>query len=162
MVSVNESYLWLFDVASGERTLITPKGGSEKTVYGGGRFGRDGRWIQVVSDRRDEFLRLASIDLGTGQYRPPTGGIDWDVYEYDVSPDGLGYLADGRWRMSEATTSGTGSLPASQSRTSVGHTPSFSASRACPHEMRFSSRLNCAGVNAPPIVVPMLPRDERV
>src|SRR3989475_9380324 len=59
------------------------------------------------------------------------------------------YLADGRLRMSEATTSGTGSLPASHSRTSVGHTPSFWASRACPQAMRRNSRFSCAGVNAP-------------
>src|SRR5204862_1182107 len=65
----------------------------------------------------------------------------------------LDYLADGRLRMSEATTSGTGSLPVSHSRTSVGHTPSFWASRACPHAMRRNSRFSCAGVNLPPIVV---------
>src|SRR5712691_8047976 len=50
--------------------------------------------------------------------------------------------------MSEATISGTGSLPASQSRTSLGHTPSFCASRTCPHAMRRNSRLSCAGVNS--------------
>src|SRR5688572_20174495 len=54
--------------------------------------------------------------------------------------------------MSEATTSGTGSFPKSQSRTSAGHTPSFSASRAFPHDRRRNSRFNCAGVNVPPIV----------
>jgi len=59
------------------------------------------------------------------------------------------YLADGRLRMSEATTSGTGSLPASHSRTSVGHTPSFWASRACPQAMRRNSRFSCAEVNVP-------------
>ncbi len=49
--------------------------------------------------------------------------------------------------MSEATSSGTGSLPASQSRTSLGHTPSFWARRTCPQAMRRNSRLSCAGVN---------------
>jgi hypothetical protein len=52
------------------------------------------------------------------------------------------YGAEGKRRMSEATTSGTGSFPDSQSRTSVGHTPSFSASRAFPHEMRRNSRFS--------------------
>ena len=58
--------------------------------------------------------------------------------------------------MSEATISGTGTFPKSQSRTSVGHTPSFSAKRAFPHAMRRNSRFSCAGVNVPPVVEPML------
>src|SRR2546430_13461727 len=59
-------------------------------------------------------------------------------------PGGLGahYFADGKWRMSEATISGTGSFPESQSWTSVGHTPSFSASRTFTHEMRSNSRFS--------------------
>jgi hypothetical protein len=60
--------------------------------------------------------------------------------------------------MSEATTSGTGFFPESQSRTSVGHTPSFLASRAFPHAMRRNSRFSCAGVKLPPIVERMLSR----
>src|SRR5437764_5042783 len=57
--------------------------------------------------------------------------------------------------MSEATSSGTGSLPASQSRTSLGHTPSFCASRTCPQAMRRNSRLSCAGVNSAHPVSPL-------
>ncbi|HVQ29312.1 MAG TPA: hypothetical protein VMV21_07035, partial [Vicinamibacteria bacterium] len=33
-ISANESYLWLVDVASGEKRLLTPKGGAEKVSYG--------------------------------------------------------------------------------------------------------------------------------
>ncbi len=62
--------------------------------------------------------------------------------------------------MSEATTSGTGSLPASQSRTSLGHTPSLWASRTCPQAMRSNSRLSCAGVNVPSDSWRTVPRDE--
>src|SRR6266550_2021830 len=57
--------------------------------------------------------------------------------------------------MSEATRSGTGSLPASQSRTSLGHTPSFRASRTCPQAIRRNSRLSCAGVNSAQPVSPL-------
>lgn len=52
------------------------------------------------------------------------------------------YFAVGKRRMSKATTSGTGSFPKSQSCTSRGHTPSFSASRAFPHEIRRNSRFS--------------------
>src|SRR5713101_278763 len=67
----------------------------------------------------------------------------------------IDYLAEGRWRISKATTSGTGSLPASQSRTSLGHTPSFWASRTCPQAMRRNSRLSCAGVTSAHPVSPL-------
>ncbi|HZP63636.1 MAG TPA: hypothetical protein VFB28_09505 [Terriglobales bacterium] len=32
-ISANESYLWLVDSSTGEKTLITPKGGNEKIAY---------------------------------------------------------------------------------------------------------------------------------
>src|SRR6266851_8563344 len=73
-----------------------------------------------------------------GPYSPRAGGF-LDTVGEDCE--------EGRWRISEATTSGTGSLPASQSRTSLGHTPSFWASRTCPQAMRCNSRLSCAGFN---------------
>ncbi len=47
--------------------------------------------------------------------------------------------------MSKATIAGTGSSPASQRRTSLGHTPSFRARTACPQAMRRSSRFSCVG-----------------
>src|SRR5467141_4555358 len=59
--------------------------------------------------------------------------------------------------MSDATKGGTGCLPASQSRTSVGQTPSLWASRACPQARRRNSRFSCAAVKSPPIVGQLLP-----
>jgi dipeptidyl aminopeptidase/acylaminoacyl peptidase len=87
-ISITESYLWLVDVDGGERTLLTSKEGLEKAAYRGGRFGPDGKGIYVVTDRGSEFRRLASIDMATGRYRFLTTDIPWDVYQYDVSPDG--------------------------------------------------------------------------
>ena len=39
-ISINESYLWLVDVATGERDALTPKGGKEKVVVWGRRVQR--------------------------------------------------------------------------------------------------------------------------
>src|SRR4029079_5604915 len=39
-VSMNESYLWLVDVATGEKSLVTPKRGSENVAYGDAQFSR--------------------------------------------------------------------------------------------------------------------------
>ena len=87
-VSVNESYLWMVDTKSGEKTLITPKNGKEKISYQGGVFSKDGKGLYVVSDRDSEFSRLAYVDLATSQPTYLTSQIPWDVEDYDLSEDG--------------------------------------------------------------------------
>ncbi len=87
-VSVNESYLWLVDTRSGEKTLITPKNGKEKISYQGGVFSKDGKGLYVVSDRDSEFSRLAYVDLATSQPTYLTSQIPWDVEDFDLSKDG--------------------------------------------------------------------------
>ena len=42
-VSVNESYVWLIDVATGNKTLVTPRGGDEKSAYDAAQFAKDGK-----------------------------------------------------------------------------------------------------------------------
>jgi dipeptidyl aminopeptidase/acylaminoacyl peptidase len=87
-VSINEGYLWLFDVAGGRRTLVTPKNGADKISHGHARFRRDGKGVYAVTDRDSEFRRLACIDLAGRQYTFLTKHINWDVYEFEPSPDG--------------------------------------------------------------------------
>lgn len=87
-VSVVESYLWLIDVATGGKKLITPKGGAEKIAYGGARFAKDGRGLFVATDRGGEFQRLARLDLQSGEHAFLTDDIPWDVEEFDLSRDG--------------------------------------------------------------------------
>lgn len=87
-VSANESCLWIFDAATGEKSLVTPKGGAEKVAYGAAQFRTDGRGIYVTADRGSEFRRLAYIDLLRNEHTFLTGHIQWDVDEFDLSPDG--------------------------------------------------------------------------
>ncbi|MEN3333491.1 MAG: hypothetical protein V7641_2856 [Blastocatellia bacterium] len=87
-ISANESYLWLVDVASGEKTLITPKGETEKVAYSNARFSKDGKGIYVTTDRASEFQRLAYIDLATKKHAYLTDDIKWDVDEFSLSWDG--------------------------------------------------------------------------
>jgi dipeptidyl aminopeptidase/acylaminoacyl peptidase len=87
-ISANESYIWLVNATTGEKTLLTPKGGAEKVAYGGGQFSKDGQGIYVTTDRDSEFQRLAYIDLATKQHKFLTDHIKWDVDEFDLSPDG--------------------------------------------------------------------------
>lgn len=87
-VSVNESYVWVVDVATGAKTLATPKGGAEKVAYGGPRWSADGKGIYVTTDRESEFQRLAYLDLATGRHTYLTSHIPWDVDDFALSPDG--------------------------------------------------------------------------
>ncbi len=91
-ISANESYLWLFDVATGQRTALTPRDPAAKTtaLWSGGRFSKDGKGLFVVTDKGGEFQRLAWMDLSTKQLTYIGGGADarWDVDSFDLSRDG--------------------------------------------------------------------------
>ena len=86
-LSVNESNIWLVDVATGAKTLSTPKG-AEQVAYGGARFSSDGKGLYVTTDRESEFQRLAHLDLATGKHSYLTSHIPWDVDSFALSPDG--------------------------------------------------------------------------
>ena len=87
-ISVNETYLWLFDTAAGEKTELTPRNTLEKIAYFNARFSKDGKGVYFTSDKDSEFQRLAYLDLSTRQTKVLTGGIPWDVDEFALSWDG--------------------------------------------------------------------------
>jgi dipeptidyl aminopeptidase/acylaminoacyl peptidase len=87
-ISANESYAWLVDVATGEKTLLTPKGGGEKISYTGAAFSKDGKGIYVTTDKDSEFQRLAYFDLATKEHMYLTDHIKWDVESFALSRDG--------------------------------------------------------------------------
>jgi dipeptidyl aminopeptidase/acylaminoacyl peptidase len=87
-VSINETYLWVADVATGEKTRVTPKVEGELVSYRGAQWSADGKGLWVTTDRESEFQRLAYLDLASGKHRYYTTDIRWDVALFDVSPDG--------------------------------------------------------------------------
>ena len=95
-LSINESYLWLVDTATGQKTELTPRNAAEKVSYGEARFGKDGKGIYVTTDRDSEFHRLAYIDLETKQPTFLTTSIHWDVETFDLAHDGklLAFVTD--------------------------------------------------------------------
>ncbi len=86
-LSANESNGYIVDVATGEKTLLTPKG-AEKVSYGGAKFSKDGKGAYVTTDKESEFQRLAYIDFATKQHTYLTDHIKWDVDDFEISPDG--------------------------------------------------------------------------
>ena len=87
-VSINESYLWLADVESGEKKIITPRGSDEKIAYEPIAFSKDGKGIYVATDRDSEFMRLAYLDLASGKHTFLVTDIPWDVESAALSHDG--------------------------------------------------------------------------
>jgi dipeptidyl aminopeptidase/acylaminoacyl peptidase len=87
-LSINESYLWLVDTATGEKTALTPRNAAEKVSYSEARFTKDGKGIYVTTDKDSEFQRLAYIDLETKEPTCLTTSIHWDVDAFDLTRDG--------------------------------------------------------------------------
>ncbi|MDQ3714340.1 MAG: prolyl oligopeptidase family serine peptidase [Acidobacteriota bacterium] len=87
-VSANESYGWLLDLETGEKTLLTPKEAGEKVVYGFAQFSGDGKGLYLTTDKDSEFQRLVYMDLATKKMTPLTSHINWDVEQFELTEDG--------------------------------------------------------------------------
>ncbi|MBX9771315.1 MAG: prolyl oligopeptidase family serine peptidase, partial [Candidatus Obscuribacterales bacterium] len=87
-ISINESYLWLLDLETGKKTLLTPKGKGEPIAYNDARFSMDGKGIYTACDKDSEFCRLTYIDLKTLKHNTITDKINWDVAMASQSWDG--------------------------------------------------------------------------
>ncbi|MEY2548746.1 MAG: hypothetical protein QOD64_1328 [Verrucomicrobiota bacterium] len=89
-ISINESYLWIFDAQTGAKKEITPRPaeGAEKVAYFNALFSKDGKGIFVTTDRESEFRRLAYIDLASGKHSYLVPDARFDVDNWDLSHDG--------------------------------------------------------------------------
>jgi dipeptidyl aminopeptidase/acylaminoacyl peptidase len=88
-VSANESYLWVYDLATHEKREIEP---SKVKAARGGNFSRDGKGVYITSDLGSEFRTLRYVDLASGKVTPLTDHVPWDVDNLALSRDGR-YLA---------------------------------------------------------------------
>jgi dipeptidyl aminopeptidase/acylaminoacyl peptidase len=87
-ISINESYLWIVDAATGEKTALTPRDAKEKISYNDGQFSKNGKGIYVTTDKDSEFHRLAYVDLTIKNPKYLTSDIPWDVESFDLALDG--------------------------------------------------------------------------
>jgi dipeptidyl aminopeptidase/acylaminoacyl peptidase len=87
-VSNRASTLWLLDMKTGEKTLVSPKGEKENAYYVDPQFGKDGKGIYVITDRDSEVRRLAYLDLATKRMKYLSDEIKFDVNEFQIAPDG--------------------------------------------------------------------------
>jgi dipeptidyl aminopeptidase/acylaminoacyl peptidase len=87
-VSAAESYVWLVDLASGKKELLTPKSGSETVQYSNARFSKDGKGVYLTGDQDSEFQRLVEMDVSSRKTTVLTPALNWDVEDLDLSKDG--------------------------------------------------------------------------
>ena len=100
-LSLEESYLYVADVATGALTPVDPA--NRRISIGGARFSPDGRGVYYTSTEAGEFYQLHFMDLYTHENRLITGDIPWDIESFDATADGryLAYVTneDGRSRL---------------------------------------------------------------
>ena len=89
-VSINESELWLVDIASRALTRLHPS--DQPIAFGNALFSRDGKGFYYTSDENSEFKTLRYEEFAGGQRRTLSADIPWDVDEFELSHDGR-YLA---------------------------------------------------------------------
>jgi dipeptidyl aminopeptidase/acylaminoacyl peptidase len=86
-ISINESRLYMVDVQTGTKTRLVPEK-DERTTFDGVCFSKDGKGIYVLTNRENEFNRLAFYELGTKKMNYLTSSIPWDVDGAKISGDG--------------------------------------------------------------------------
>jgi protease II len=85
-ISANESHLWSLDLETGKLTEITDRK-SKNIVQTDAEYGNSEDEIWYVTDRDNEFNRLATLDLKTKKVTYHTSKIPWNVERYSLSED---------------------------------------------------------------------------
>lgn len=92
--SIEDSQLWVLDVASGQASRI--REGATPVSYGDALLTPDGRSIIATSDEGSDFQRLVEISVADGKMTPLTEDARWDVESIALSDDGrvLAYVTN--------------------------------------------------------------------
>ncbi|MBA4276846.1 alpha/beta fold hydrolase [Flavobacterium sp.] len=85
-VSANESHIWLLDTESGKLSEVTDRK-SKGIIQSGASFSDATDEIWFVTDKDNEFERLATMNLNTKKVNYYTSKIPWNVENYNLSED---------------------------------------------------------------------------
>jgi dipeptidyl aminopeptidase/acylaminoacyl peptidase len=96
-VSVNESYIWIVDAETGEKTLATRKHVAKQVSYRDAAFSRDSKGFYVITDEGSEFRQLAYFDVGSHKLTYLSANPGMDVDDFDLSADRtkIAYVTNG-------------------------------------------------------------------
>ncbi len=85
-ISANESHLWMVDPETSKQSEVTNRI-TKSIVQNKASFSANSNEIWFVTDRDNEFQRLASMDLSSKKITYYTATIPWDVSSYTLSED---------------------------------------------------------------------------
>lgn len=86
VINNREQRLSILDLASGRVSELAWT--AKPARYQQARFSPSGDSILVVTDHGSDLLRLVEIDIASGRRTAVTPDLQWEVEEYDISPDG--------------------------------------------------------------------------
>ena len=85
-VSANESHIWLLETESGKLSEVTDRK-SKSIIQSGASFSDKNDQIWFVTDKDNEFERLATMNLTTKKVNYHTSKIPWNAENYNLSED---------------------------------------------------------------------------
>ena len=85
-VSANESHIWVLETASGKLSEVTDRK-STGIIQSGASFSDKNDEIWLVTDKDNEFERLATLNLNSKKVAYHTSKIPWNVENYTLSED---------------------------------------------------------------------------
>ncbi len=136
-VSINDSRLWVFEIATGKVTRLSPE--KPAAMYRDALFSHDGAHVFAATDREGEFSELYRVDLKKNQWRPLTRELKWNVEKLALSPDG-------RELVFSINEGGFSALRVLNTR-KLKHRPVKDAPRGVLTGMRFASRAGTLGLS---------------
>lgn len=86
-VSNTTGTLWLVEVATGKKHLLSPRT-DETEFYDYPQFARDGMGVFVLTDHDSDVRRIARIDIRSRKSTYVPSASRWDVDEFQLSPNG--------------------------------------------------------------------------
>jgi dipeptidyl aminopeptidase/acylaminoacyl peptidase len=86
-ISANESRIYLANISTGAKTRILPEK-DERTTFSAIAFTADGKGFYLITNKENEFNRLAHYDLASKKITYISTPIAWDVESAEVSEDG--------------------------------------------------------------------------
>lgn len=85
-ISANESHLWMVDVETSKLFEVTNRT-DKSIVQTKSKFSANPNEIWFITDRENEFQRLATMDLSSKKISYYTRSIPWDVTQYVLTKD---------------------------------------------------------------------------
>jgi dipeptidyl aminopeptidase/acylaminoacyl peptidase len=85
-ISANESHIWNLDIETSKLTEVTDRK-SKGIIQNNSSFSNTKNEVWFVTDKENEFERLATYNLTTKKTSYHTSSINWNVESYDLSED---------------------------------------------------------------------------